>query len=158
MRRSMPPMGARLLEGYGAEIVVPREIRAEIAVLKGIVAAYVMQSDRRQPVYRQRGAAHRAADTLWEAGPVNSSYLYAADSQGGGGRRSGCTARRGRSGRPLTDQSAIAWYERRTAQLAERNALLRTMRCRYRGSSFEKERIAFLHESRCRHCGSSCEK
>ena len=98
--------------GYGADMVVPREIRAEIAVLKGIVAAYVMQSDRRQPVYRrQRGLLTELLHTLWEAGPGELEPAYAADLRSATDEQ---TARRAVVDQvaSLTDQSAIAWYER----------------------------------------------
>jgi len=97
---------------------VPREIRAEIAVLKGIVAAYVMQSDRRQPVYRrQRGLLIELLHTLWEAGPGELEPAYAADFRAAADE---AAARRAVVDQvaSLTDQSAIAWYERLcTAQL-----------------------------------------
>ena len=102
----------RSLARYGAEVVVPREIRAEIAVLKGIVAAYVMQSDRRQPVYRrQRGLLIELLHTLWEAGPNELEPAYAADFRAA---RDEAAARRAVVDQvaSLTDQSAIAWYER----------------------------------------------
>ena len=98
--------------GYGANVVVPREIRAEIAVLKGIVVAYVMQSDRRQPVYRrQRGLLIELLHTLWEAGPGELEPAYAADFRAAPDE---ATARRAMVDQvaSLTDQSAIAWYER----------------------------------------------
>ena len=39
---------------FDADVVVPREIQAEIAVLKGIVAAFVMSRNTRQPIYAQQ--------------------------------------------------------------------------------------------------------
>ncbi len=102
----------RSLARYSAEVVVPREIRAEIAVLKGVVAAYVMQSDRRQPVYRrQRGLLTELLHTLWEAGERELEPAYAADLRGA---KDEATARRAVVDQvaSLTDQSAIAWYER----------------------------------------------
>ena len=45
---------------------MPPETRAEIAVLKGIVAANVMSTNSRKPIYtRQRGILTELADGLW---------------------------------------------------------------------------------------------
>lgn len=103
--------GSRLAR-YGAEVVVPREIDAEIAVLKGIVAAFVMQSDRRQPTYRrQRSLLIELLHTLWESGGRHLEPAYAADFRSA---QSEAGARRAVVDQvaSLTDQSAIAWYER----------------------------------------------
>ncbi|WP_336991608.1 deoxyguanosinetriphosphate triphosphohydrolase [Leucobacter sp. VD1] len=102
----------RPLARYGAEIVVPREIRAEIAVLKGVVAAFVMQSGRRQPTYRrQRGLLIELLHTLWETGAHELEPAYAADLRAASDE---ATARRAVVDQvaSLTDQSAIAWYKR----------------------------------------------
>lgn len=102
----------RPLARYGADIVVPREIQAEIAVLKGIVAAFVMQSGRRQPTYRrQRGLLIELLHTLWETGPSELEPAYAADFRSAA---SEAAARRAVLDQvaSLTDQSAIAWYRR----------------------------------------------
>ncbi|WP_024355908.1 deoxyguanosinetriphosphate triphosphohydrolase [Leucobacter chironomi] len=102
----------RPLARYGAEVVVPREIRAEIAVLKGVVAAFVMQSGRRQPTYRrQRGLLIELLHTLWETGAHELEPAYAADLRAASDE---ATARRAVVDQvaSLTDQSAIAWYKR----------------------------------------------
>lgn len=112
IRATLEEATGRSLARYGADVVVPREIRAEIAVLKGIVAAYVMQSDRRQPVYRrQRALLIELLHTLWELGPNQLEPAYAADFRGAADE---ATARRAVVDQvaSLTDQSAIAWYER----------------------------------------------
>jgi dGTPase len=102
----------RSLARFGADVVVPREIRAEIAVLKGIVAAFVMSRNTRQPIYaRQRLMLAALADTLFETG---AEYLdrgfadewYASESDE---QRKRIVVDQVAS---LTDQSAIAWYER----------------------------------------------
>ena len=50
---------------FTASLVVPREIQAEIAVLKGIVAANVMSTNARKPMYtRQRELLTALADSL----------------------------------------------------------------------------------------------
>ncbi len=102
----------RPLARYGADVVVPREIRAEIAVLKGVVAAFVMQSGRRQPTYRrQRGLLIELLHTLWETGAHELEPAYAADLRAAPDE---ATARRAVVDQvaSLTDQSAIAWYKR----------------------------------------------
>lgn len=112
IRATSETADGQLLARYGADVVVPREIRAEIAVLKGIVAAYVMQSDRRQPVYRrQRSLLIELLHTLWEMGPTQLEPAYAADFRSAADE---ATARRAVVDQvaSLTDQSAIAWYER----------------------------------------------
>ena len=47
--------GNEPLTRHGADVVVPEETETEIAVMKGIAAAYVMTAEQRQPLYaRQR--------------------------------------------------------------------------------------------------------
>ena len=102
----------RTLARYGADVIVPREIQAEIAVLKGIVAAFVMQSGRRQPTYRrQRSLLIELLHTLWEAGASQLEPAYAADFRAAANE---ATARRAVVDQvaSLTDQAAIAWYQR----------------------------------------------
>lgn len=102
----------RPLARYGADIVVPQEVQAEIAVLKGIVAAFVMQAGRRQPAYRrQRGLLIELLQTLWESGPSELEPAYAADFRAAD---TDAEARRAVVDQvaSLTDQSAIAWYRR----------------------------------------------
>lgn len=100
------------LARYGAEVVVPREIHAEIAVLKGIVAEFVMQLGRRQPAYRrQRALLEELLQTLWEGRGSALEPAYAADFKAAAGESA---ARRAVVDQvaSLTDQSAIAWHER----------------------------------------------
>ena len=111
IRSTKEAADGRPLARYGAEIVVPREIRAEIAVLKGIVAAFVMASGRRQPTYRrQRELLAELLDALWEAGPGALEPAFAADfraaSDEAGARRAVVD-----QVASLTDQSAIAWHK-----------------------------------------------
>ncbi|MFA5606337.1 MAG: deoxyguanosinetriphosphate triphosphohydrolase [Leucobacter sp.] len=112
IRATLDGAEGRSLARYGAEVVVPREIQAEIAVLKGIVAAFVMQSGRRQPTYRrQRALLTELLHTLWEAGSIELEPAYAADYRAA---ESEASARRAVVDQvaSLTDQSAIAWYRR----------------------------------------------
>ncbi|MFC6355778.1 deoxyguanosinetriphosphate triphosphohydrolase [Luethyella okanaganae] len=97
---------------FDADVVVPREIQAEIAVLKGIAAAFVMSKNTRQPIYHQQrqvltslaevlyGSAERHLDSGfaedWRSAPDDSARKRVIVDQIAS----------------LTDQSAIAWYER----------------------------------------------
>ncbi|MFD2758587.1 deoxyguanosinetriphosphate triphosphohydrolase [Gulosibacter faecalis] len=66
------------LEAYGAsaplirfraEVIVPREIEAEIALLKGAVAGFVMSLPTRQPIYaQQRELLTELLEGLWRSG------------------------------------------------------------------------------------------
>jgi dGTPase len=97
---------------FGAEIIVPREIRAEIAVLKGIVAAYVMSKNTRQPVYiQQREVLTELATTLLAGGDVSLDPGFAADWRAAttdAGRKRAVVDQVA----SLTDQSAMAWHLR----------------------------------------------
>lgn len=104
--------GAQPIARYGSNIVVPAEVREEIAVLKGIVAAYVMSSGRRQPTYqRQRNLLTDLLDTLWKSEVTHLDPAFAADFAAAPNE---ATARRAVVDQvaSLTDQSAITWYER----------------------------------------------
>ncbi|HEX7834532.1 MAG TPA: deoxyguanosinetriphosphate triphosphohydrolase, partial [Pseudolysinimonas sp.] len=107
--RAAHPEGT--LARFAADVVVPAEIRAEIAVLKGIVAANVMSTNSRKPIYaRQRGILTELADALW-----------ADPSQLDQGFRDDFAAALDEAARKrvvvdqvasLTDVSAISWLER----------------------------------------------
>jgi dGTPase len=97
---------------FGADVVVPREIQAEIAVLKGIVAANVMSTNSRKPIYaQQREILTRLADSLLEHAPVGLDIGFAADWQAAGSdeQRKRAIVDQVAS---LTDQSAVAWHDR----------------------------------------------
>ncbi len=101
----------RPLARYGSGVVVPAEIRAEIAVLKGIVAAFVMASGRRQPTYRrQRDLLTELLEALWASGEHALEPAFAADyraaSDEAGARRAVVD-----QVASLTDQAAIAWHK-----------------------------------------------
>jgi dGTPase len=65
---------------FTANLEVPDDIRAEIAVLKGIVAANVMSTNERQPLYKdQRKLLKSLADELLNTGPDNLDPGFAAD-------------------------------------------------------------------------------
>jgi dGTPase len=97
---------------FGADIVVPRSIQAEIAVLKGIVAAFVMSKNTRQPIYtQQRDILTELAETLLADGPGRLDAGFAADWRDAttdAGRKRAVVDQVA----SLTDQSAISWHER----------------------------------------------
>jgi len=100
------------LARFGASVVVPRDIAAEIAVLKGIVAAFVMKISSRQPVYaQQREILTAIADVLWSTGDEHLEPAFQQD-----WRESATDHARKRvivdQIASLTDQGAIAWAER----------------------------------------------
>ena len=97
---------------FGAHVVVPREVQAEIAVLKGIVAAFVMSKNTRQPIYQQQRQVltllaerlHATGDEHLDAG-FREDWHAAVDDAA----RKRVVVDQVAS---LTDQSALAWYER----------------------------------------------
>jgi dGTPase len=106
----------RSLIRFGAHVVVPRAIQAEIAVLKGIVAAFVMSKNTRQPIYaRQREVLAGLADALHARGADELDPGFAGDwrEAADDGARKRVIVDQVAS---LTDQSAIAWYERLCAR------------------------------------------
>lgn len=99
------------LARFGADVVVPPETQAEIAVLKGIVAANVMSTNARKPLYaRQRGVLTELADALL-TDPSGLDVGFAAD-----WAEASDDAARKRvvvdQVASLTDVSAIAWHDR----------------------------------------------
>lgn len=105
---SVSPSFAR----YGANVIVPRETRAEIAVLKGVVAAHVMTHESRQPIYaRQRELLVELADALVVAGPNALEPGFRDDFRSAATESSQMRAVIDQVA-SLTDQSAMAWHER----------------------------------------------
>lgn len=112
IRATIEASDGRALARYGADVVVPDEVRAEIAVLKGIVASFVMESGRRQPMYqKQRELITELADALWGTGAAELEPAFAADYVSATNETE---ARRAIIDQiaSLTDQSAIAWHRR----------------------------------------------
>jgi len=104
--------GAESLARFGGSLVVPVEIQAEIAVLKGIVAAFVMSTNARRPIYQQqRDVLTELADVLLWTGPRNLDSGFTADWNGADNdhQRKRAVVDQVAS---LTDQSAIAWHAR----------------------------------------------
>jgi dGTPase len=99
------------LARFGADVVVPLETRAEIAVLKGIVAANVMSTNSRKPLYaRQREVLAELADALL-AEPSQLDVGFTGD-----WAEAADDAARKRvvvdQVASLTDVSANAWHDR----------------------------------------------
>jgi dGTPase len=97
---------------FGANIVIPLDVQAEIAVLKGIVATFVMSRNTRQPIYtQQRRILADLADVLLASNGAeldpgfSTDWAAAADDAA----RHRVVVDQVAS---LTDQSALAWYER----------------------------------------------
>lgn len=66
------------LARYRGDIVVPDDTRLEIAVLKGLAAAYVMSSADQQPVYEQQEEILRDLyGRLWTTGRTHLDPLFA---------------------------------------------------------------------------------
>ncbi len=97
---------------FTANMVVPREIKAEISVLKGIVAAFVMSKNTRQPIYtEQRSTLTGLADALLATGDRNLDVGFGEDWRAAttdAGRKRAVVDQVA----SLTDQSAVAWHER----------------------------------------------
>lgn len=98
------------LARFGGSLIVPQDIQAEIAVLKGIVAAFVMSTNARRPIYQQqRDVLTELADVLLWTGPSNLDSGFTADWNAAetDHQRKRAVVDQVAS---LTDQSAIAWH------------------------------------------------
>ena len=72
--------GNEPLTRHGADVVVPAETETEIAVMKGIAAAYVMASEQRQPLYaRQRELLAELVELLDASGDRYLEPMFAFD-------------------------------------------------------------------------------
>jgi dGTPase len=96
---------------FGADVIVPLETQAEIAVLKGIVAANVMKTNARKPIYlEQREILTELAEALL-ATPEHLDAGFGADwnaAESDAARKRVVVDQVA----SLTDQSAIAWHSR----------------------------------------------
>ena len=103
---------ATSLVRYGADVVVPAETRAEIAVLKGIVAANVMSHKSRRPIYsRQRELIQELCSILAASGTEHLEPGFAADFREATTDADAMRAVIDQVA-SLTDQSALVWHER----------------------------------------------
>ncbi|MFT4229027.1 MAG: deoxyguanosinetriphosphate triphosphohydrolase, partial [Microbacterium sp.] len=101
-----------VLTRYRAHVVVPRVVEAEMAVLKGVIGAFVVSIDGRKQLYKeQRRVLKRLAGALWEAGPGELDPVFRADyaqAETDAGRRRVVVDQVA----SLTDQLALAWHAR----------------------------------------------
>ena len=103
---------AASLVRFGADVVVPSETRAEIAVLKGIVAANIMSHESRRPIYsRQRELLQELCAILAASGTKYLEPGFAADFTAATTEVEAMRAVIDQVA-SLTDQSALAWHER----------------------------------------------
>jgi dGTPase len=103
------------LTRYAADLVVPRETRVEIAVLKGLAAVYVMTARDREPVYvRQREVLRALVEALLARAPDELEPSFQADwnASSDDGARLRVVVDQVAS---LTDVSAQDWYDRLVA-------------------------------------------
>ena len=71
--------GDEPLGRYRADLVVPRQVRAEIQILKGMAVHYVMSPRETEPVYyQQRTLLADLVDALYEAGADALEPVFAA--------------------------------------------------------------------------------
>jgi dGTPase len=97
---------------FRSNVVVPRDIQAEIAVLKGIVATFVMSTNARRPIYaQQREMLTELANLLLESEGTHLDLGFSVE-----WTAAQTDAERKRvivdQVASLTDQSAIAWHAR----------------------------------------------
>ncbi|MCR2800941.1 MULTISPECIES: deoxyguanosinetriphosphate triphosphohydrolase [unclassified Microbacterium] len=100
-----------VLTRYRGRVIVPRVIEAEMAVLKGIIGAFVVSIEGRKGLYKeQRRLLKRLATALWER-PDHLDLLHAEDFA-----RAETDAARRRvvvdQVATLTDRFAISWHSR----------------------------------------------
>src|SRR5919106_5488103 len=68
------------LTRYAADLSVPRKTRAEVAVLKGVAAVYVMTAQERAPLYvSQRRMLHEVVAALVSRAPESLEAAFRAD-------------------------------------------------------------------------------
>jgi dGTPase len=102
--------GTAPLRGYAAELVVPREVRAQCAVLKGMALRYVMRRTGAQDWYaRQRVILTQLVEALTERAPDGLDPVF-----GPLWKAAGDDATRLRvvvdQVASLTDPAAVAWH------------------------------------------------
>lgn len=100
------------LARYRGSVIVPREIEAEIALLKGLVSGFIMSLDTRQPIYaRQRDLLTELLEKLWASGDEHLDGAFTLDFHAAetDEERKRVIVDQVAS---LTDPAAIAWHER----------------------------------------------
>jgi len=72
--------GGGRLTRYAADLEIPAGTRAEVAVLKGLAAVYVMNAEDRAPIYvRQRELLHELVALLRDRAPAGLEPSFRAD-------------------------------------------------------------------------------
>ncbi|HJU98454.1 MAG TPA: deoxyguanosinetriphosphate triphosphohydrolase [Jiangellaceae bacterium] len=72
--------GRGRLTRYAADLEIPAGTRAEVAVLKGLAAVYVMNAEDRAPVYvHQRELLHELVTLMYDRAPVSLEPSFRAD-------------------------------------------------------------------------------
>jgi dGTPase len=103
---------AKSMARYGSRIEVPASVKAEIAVLKGIVSAFLMSHESRRPIYEwQRGLLAELADAILAS---NGENLDVYCTNAWGSAKTDAEKRRVVVDQvaSLTDQSAITMHNR----------------------------------------------
>lgn len=104
--------GASPLTRYAADLVVPGETRIEIAVLKSIVAHFVMRADERISKLReQRAVVHGLVEAAYGRGPDVLEPAYAADYEAASDDQARLRVVVDQVA-SLTDDSAAEWAQR----------------------------------------------
>jgi dGTPase len=104
--------GGGPLTRYAADLSVPRKTRAEVAVLKGLAAVYVMTAQDRAPLYvSQRQMLHELVAALVSRAPESLEAAFRSDWKAAAddGARLRVVVDQVAS---LTDVSAQAWHRR----------------------------------------------
>ena len=102
------------LTRYHADLVVPRDTRIEIAVLKGLAAVYVMTARDREQVYvQQRELLFELIDTLRRRAPDELEPAFQADWKDAAGDDARLRVLVDQVA-SLTDASAHEWHLRLT--------------------------------------------
>jgi dGTPase len=115
VRRATAPLRASVIEGVPIrylvdDLGVPEDVQAEIAVLKGVVSAYLMTTEERRPFYeRQREQLIELADALFELDgrELDATATEAWQVADGEAAKRRVIADQVAS---LTDQSALSWH------------------------------------------------
>jgi len=107
-----PMAGSDVPFRYRYALVTPSQTRAEIELLKGIVATAVMRHETRQPIYQhQREILTQLLDAIWSDPPRYLDSVFAGDfdrAEDSAGQRRVVIDQVA----SLTDASALAWHER----------------------------------------------
>ncbi len=102
------------LTRYHADLVVPRETRVEIAVMKGLAAVYVMTARDRESLYvQQREVLYELVDALRERSPDELEPAFRADWKDAAGDDGRLRVLIDQVA-SLTDASAYEWHRRLT--------------------------------------------